>query len=97
MDPSHVELLDKFRIIIPDVTVDDIFNDDSDGLLRNKVNLLSQKYRRTCLHSELTENSVGVYHYFTRGPCNGVTITIANKQLEAGTPELLAAIDTLLS
>lgn len=96
LDSSHVELLEKFRAIIPDVTVDDIFNDDSDGLLRDKVNLLTKKYERTCLQSERPEDVNVLYDFHTRGPCNGVSFTVANKNLAAVTPDLLAAIRDLL-
>lgn len=96
--PTHVEFVEKFRELVPDIKAKDIFDltNEDDSVFRTKLNRVLEQYYRTCLPSEIPSGVKVLSRIEIPKSCTGVSFTLSNSDITRLTPELLTVLADLL-
>ncbi len=96
--PTHVEFVEKFRELVPDIKAKDIFDitNSDESVFRTKFNRVLEQYYGTCLPSEIPPGVKVISRLEIPSSCTGVSFTLANDDITRLTPELLTVVADLL-
>ena len=97
--PTCDEFIEKFKNVVPDIEMEDIFDIESFDMedpLRRKILIVCEKYCGTCSASEVPEDAKVILRTKVPGQCIGVSFTFSNFEISQLTPELLTTLEEIL-